>query len=610
MIATYVFGGCFQVVAWSVLLDGRPRSIFDIFLSTSVAIIISVVLVRRDTSERELNVMGMPLGVYLVSAAIGFLIFRITPVDDEIGILFGLRLGALVIAAICTFFIKESWSNQISTAQWRAIAVTGALALLSFLSVYYFDLNNEYNNRVKWSAGLFWLVILVSSFTAMRGYSCRLMSPWLTRFLFMIVVVAVFVTGVGVVRVGEIARYYYGAIESLETGQYDKFYEDSANLIEVGNQMGVGDYALERAIGVLTAEELSIGKMEVLPVLAAASMQNRLWTTALRLYRRGSAAGEYSERLYSGYNIALFETGHTLQAVKNMNTAREQGRLSSVDLLTLLSLQFRAGDIQAVQTSSRELYRSFLAPSLFPPGHDLVYATVGEILPDSLLRDSLSPSNLYALVRIVEIAGGQVFHPGEYIGDTGIVAPVDIDVFSGGGIIWNAEDIRVDGRSVSPKLRGYNLVVIEPRSGEVMEAVSFDTWDNPPEGFRMAEYLRHIPYGQIVVGAIRDEGTTGLVGAAKDEMRKLGVETFPPYWGSHCFIGIKGAGESRVVVGVGEKDNPISVGVLKPNMDGVPVGDRDALVRFLRSEAQKSPAGFSMYLSGLKPQDKVVIARL
>jgi hypothetical protein len=100
MIAAYVFGGCLQVVAWSVLLDGAARSPADIFLSVSVVVILSVILLGKDTYLKEVGVLGMPLGAYLISVVIGFLVFRITPLDSGAGALFWLRLGALGLAAI------------------------------------------------------------------------------------------------------------------------------------------------------------------------------------------------------------------------------------------------------------------------------------------------------------------------------------------------------------------------------------------------------------------------------------------------------------------------------------------------------------------------------
>lgn len=609
MIAVYVFGGCLQVVAWSVLLDGSARSPADIILSISVVVILSVILFGKNTYLKEVEVVGMPLGAHLISVVIGFLVFRITPVNSEAGTLFWLRLGALVLATISVFFVATSTRDRALTSKWGVIAVTAVLSLISFLSVYYLDLNNEYGGRAKWSAGLFWMAISVSSFMATRSLSCRPLLPWLSRFFFAAVVVSVFVAGVGMIRVGEVVHHYRGAVKSFKIKQYDEFYEHSADLVEVGNNIGIGAYALKRVVGDLTAEAWFGGGQEALSVLGTVAIQNRLWSTVLHLYDRRNAAGGNRVLDLAGYNLALFETGRTLRAIENMNVAGGEDGLADIDLVALTLLQLRVRDFPVVQANAREIYQSLLDSLLFPSGQDVVYLPIGEIFPDSLLSRIADRLTLHAIVRMIEVAGGRVFHPGEYIGSTGIVAPIDIEAFSGGGDTWMEEDISIGGPSVSPHKRGYNLAVLEPTSGSVIDTASFDTWENSSEGSRMADYLRHIAYGQIVVGTVRDEGSGGLVGQTKDELRKLGVNYLPPHWGSHCFIGVKGAMGLQVVEGFGEQNNPVSVGVVGSNTDGVPSGNRDDLVRFLRKEAESASAGFAVYLSGLEPEDVIGIVR-
>ena len=48
---------------------------------------------------------------------------------------------------------------------------------------------------------------------------------------------------------------------------------------------------------------------------------------------------------------------------------------------------------------------------------------------------------------------------------------------------------------------------------------------------------------------------------------------------------------------------------LGPNIDGVPRGDRDALVRFLAKVAESTAAGFAVYISGVESEDVIGIVR-
>ena len=118
MIATYVFGGGLQVVAWSVLLDGEARSASEILLSLAVVVILSVVLLGKDDHLKGIDVLGLPLGAYLVPVVIGFLIFRITPTDSGSGGLFWLRLGALAMAAMGALFVVAFIRERELSAKW------------------------------------------------------------------------------------------------------------------------------------------------------------------------------------------------------------------------------------------------------------------------------------------------------------------------------------------------------------------------------------------------------------------------------------------------------------------------------------------------------------
>jgi len=57
-------------------------------------------------------------------------------------------------------------------------------------------------------------------------------------------------------------------------------------------------------------------------------------------------------------------------------------------------------------------------------------------------------------------------------------APADIAVRSAGFDDGDVGDISVNGRQVSPRHRGYNVVALDPASGQVVAAVYADTFES------------------------------------------------------------------------------------------------------------------------------------
>ena len=114
--------------------------------------------------------------------------------------------------------------------------------------------------------------------------------------------------------------------------------------------------------------------------------------------------------------------------------------------------------------------------------------------------------------------------------------------------------IYVNGRQVSPKRRGFNVVVINEYTGAVENSRAFDTSGSSTGSASLLTYLQSIASGRIVAIAVQDEATGRfqLSTAVLDEVRKLvfghSIETIrwrEPF----ALIGIKGEN----VVAVTEK---------------------------------------------------------
>jgi hypothetical protein len=147
------------------------------------------------------------------------------------------------------------------------------------------------------------------------------------------------------------------------------------------------------------------------------------------------------------------------------------------------------------------------------------------------------------------------------IGQTGVRAPVPIEVNSGGPADFaylavgdpNSGEA-ADGSNHSP---GYNVAVIDPRTGRLLERRSFDTTSagRPSEAEALSAFLAGVPQGRIVAVAMQGDGAARLSDEVVAAFRSIGGQADPrgrADW-SHALIGVKGAapGTALEVAGPG-----------------------------------------------------------
>jgi hypothetical protein len=129
------------------------------------------------------------------------------------------------------------------------------------------------------------------------------------------------------------------------------------------------------------------------------------------------------------------------------------------------------------------------------------------------------------------------------IGSTGVESPVNLVVESAGQEVGDFAHVYVNGRDAAPNERGYNLVVLDPSTGAVKQAASFDTHLDPAASQALAAAIAAVPAGDIVALAAADEASRLLGAEAVAALRSIGAEgelrdRFR--WG-HAVIGVKGA---------------------------------------------------------------------
>jgi hypothetical protein len=151
--------------------------------------------------------------------------------------------------------------------------------------------------------------------------------------------------------------------------------------------------------------------------------------------------------------------------------------------------------------------------------------------------------------------------PAHRLGTSGPTVPVDAVVRSAAQPYGDTASIRLGFGELALNRRGYNLVALDA-SGAVQDRVSFDTFGDPTASGRLAAWVRALPAGTIVLGAVKDEASAQLHAEAVGALATLGVrgDLRGRYRESHAFIGLKGAPAASAVEALGPRAIEIRVG--------------------------------------------------
>jgi hypothetical protein len=178
-------------------------------------------------------------------------------------------------------------------------------------------------------------------------------------------------------------------------------------------------------------------------------------------------------------------------------------------------------------------------------------------VPGTLLRPGLNELHLH----FDRLAAPADVLPGDgAIGTTGIRAPVAIEVNSGGPddfafITVGSGEAAEDASVHRP---GYNLAVVDPQSGDLLDRRGFDTTPGgaETEAVDLARFISGIADGQIVIAALQGDGTANLSDEALGALHAIGSQVDPRRtsgW-SHAIVGVKGTppGTALEAAGPGE----------------------------------------------------------
>jgi len=221
-------------------------------------------------------------------------------------------------------------------------------------------------------------------------------------------------------------------------------------------------------------------------------------------------------------------------------------------LLSVTALPFDYSDAQE-QGVTPSVNGHRLERETLPPGWD----TYTWKVPAGLLRQGLNDvrfefDRLDAPADLVSWNGA--------IGETGFQAPVTIEANSGGpeNFAYIALGEGDDAEDASMHQPGYNVAVIHPKSGKLLDQQVFDTTPTGSESqaAALARFIATVPQDRIVVVALQGEGEFHLTGEAVSAFGQIGGQADPrgtSGW-SHAIIGVKGAapGTAMELAGLGD----------------------------------------------------------
>ena len=82
---------------------------------------------------------------------------------------------------------------------------------------------------------------------------------------------------------------------------------------------------------------------------------------------------------------------------------------------------------------------------------------------------------------------------------------------------WLARNsIKINGKEYTSNKRGFNVAVIDFKSGDVEETSSYDTFLTNVESKRLEAYIKKLPKDKIVCGVVKDEGYNRLTQGVKN----------------------------------------------------------------------------------------------
>jgi hypothetical protein len=147
--------------------------------------------------------------------------------------------------------------------------------------------------------------------------------------------------------------------------------------------------------------------------------------------------------------------------------------------------------------------------------------------------------------------------PGHTIGGTGVTLCADVSVVSD----RTNSTIRVNGKTMTGN-KGYRIVWLDGRTGEVVDVGSFNTSWYEDDSRRLAEFVGRIPAGAPVIVSSEYDVSRRLTPQAVAAFRQLGftADLRNKEGAAHAGVGVKGASPGTALEMVDPRRATVALG--------------------------------------------------
>jgi tetratricopeptide (TPR) repeat protein len=603
---------CLGALPFVVVANCYDRSFWEIVHLLFATGGFTWLLLKRQRVLASLPARQARVGVtVLVALSLLFALTGcITTPEPRLPFLLSIVLVVVVFAG--SLFVGPE-PRRFSRAEKGILGGGAAATLLSLGTQFVADPALGQDPFTRWLEPLRLLVMALLCFAVVRLLREETGKAWGIRLLASAAIAFGIVSVVGLWRIGAACYRYSEILRSFRDGQYEQVRREVSRFTSADPDLRFEFLSLESALqDLVDSAAREPGNTSAFALVGDLANQYHYGEVAYNAYREVLRLDPAYPAIHARIGNSLFEQGLYPEASAAYKVGTEQSRATTEDFLALGVALARMEDWEG---ADKALHQAGVLADLnsrltvlLPPGRDLASVRLDQLLPPEAFS-YLGQLSLYRLVRLLQRRGWEVLHPGMQIGDTRTHTPVDIAAVSGGGSTFLQERLWVDGKDVSPHKRGYNVAVIDPRTGAVEFAGNFDTWMYPSESNRLAGFLRNLPDGKIVAATVSDEASASLVGSARYAMQDLGVRFFPKSWWSHAFIAVKGAGSRSASEALAFQNFFASTGVLKANLPEEAIGSPTRIESLLREAAASAPGKIALFVPALDPAAVVTIAR-
>jgi hypothetical protein len=186
------------------------------------------------------------------------------------------------------------------------------------------------------------------------------------------------------------------------------------------------------------------------------------------------------------------------------------------------------------------------------------------ILPKKIISryPFLQEISYFETKNLLKILGIEVSVKSDgYIGKTGIESPVNIIIRSAGYFVGANSQILINGKNIIPSNIGYNIIILNSKTGDVEKIERFDTSASKKDVRKLIAFINRIEKGKIVCVVVDGDASLSLSKEEGKVFEEIGAKgnLHGKYSWAHGIIGVKGSRRGEAIEAMSEKPLEICV---------------------------------------------------